>query len=80
MALQASGLLLLAAIVLSFIFGATIFTALVAAGAAVPAGYAMWQGLQQDKQKTSAYAILLLLASLAVAAVLLIIRIIGWLR
>ncbi len=79
-ALTASGVLLAAAVVWSLIFGATLFAALVAAAAAAPAGYAMWKGLQQESQKTSAYAILLLLASLAVAAVLLILRIIGWMR
>jgi hypothetical protein len=79
-ALTASGLLLAGAIVWSLVFGATLLAVLVAAAAAVPAGIAMWKGMQQESQKTSAYAILLLLASLAIAAVLLILRIIYWMR
>lgn len=75
-----SALMLGAAVLLSMIFGASMFGVVIAAGAAVPAAYAVWKGMQQESQKTSAYAILLLLASLAVAAILLILRIIGWLR
>jgi hypothetical protein len=77
-ALRTSFWMVVGAIAWSLIFGATFFAVLIAAAAAVPAGYAMWLGLQQDSQRTSAYAILLFLASLALAAILLILRIIGW--
>ena len=46
------------------------FGALLAASAAVPAGYGTWLGMQQEGQGRTAAGIVLLLASLAIAVIL----------
>jgi hypothetical protein len=49
---------------------------LLAAAAAVPSGYVMWVGSQEEGQKLYAYGLLLLLLSLLLTALMLL----AWLR
>ena len=52
---------------------------LIAASGAVIAGWGVWKGMQAEKQTGAALSILLLLANLALAGLLLILKIIHWL-
>jgi hypothetical protein len=45
---------------------------------AIPACFGMWKGIQQETQGTLAMSVLAVLASLGVAAVLIILRIVYW--
>jgi hypothetical protein len=81
--LLASALLILGALVIAGIGGfgrGSIIGGLLALAATIPAGYALWQGTQKKTQTTTLYGMLLLLAGLAIAALLIILRIIDWLR
>jgi hypothetical protein len=51
---------------------------IVAALGAVPACYGMWKGIQQETQGTLAISVGAVLLSLAVGAVLIILRVIHW--
>jgi len=73
-ALLISVALLVAAVVVRGFLGA----ALAAAGA-IPAAYAAWQGTQEQGQGTMAKAMVCLVASLVVAVVLVVGRILHWL-
>ena len=61
--------LLFAALVLGF-GSRSWFGAVLAVGATVPAAYGTWLGMQQEGQGRTATGIVLLLASLAVAVIL----------
>lgn len=86
---QRSGALLVAAgllagaIVVAALGGfgrGSILGALLAAASTFPAGYALWKGTQKETQHQTAYALLLLLGGLAVGGLLLVLKIIDWLR
>ena len=51
---------------------------IIAALGAVPACYGMWKGIQQETQGTLAISVGAVLLSLAVGAVLIILRVIHW--
>ena len=53
---------------------------IVAALGAVPACYGMWKGIQQETQGTLALSVGAVLLSLGVGAVLIVMRIIYWIR
>jgi hypothetical protein len=72
-ALVLSLVLLGSALVFGFGSGSAL-SILVAVLASVPAGYGVWKGMQSEGQGSTAVGILLLLASLAAAVVLLIVR------
>ena len=52
----------------------------IAALGAVPACYGMWKGIQQETQGTLAISVGAVLLSLGVGALLIILRVIHWLR
>ena len=52
----------------------------VAALGAIPACFGMWKGIQQETQGTLALSVTAVLASLGVGAVLIILRIVHWVR
>ena len=58
----------------------SILGGLIAASGAIPACFGMWKGIQQEHQGTLAMSVLAVLASLAVGAVLIILRIVDWVR
>jgi hypothetical protein len=58
----------------------SILGGLLALAAAVPAGYAAWKGTQGDKQQRLLGGMVLMLISLGVAAVLIVAKIIDWVR
>lgn len=51
-----------------------------AAAGAIPACFGMWKGIQQETQGTLAISVAAVLLSLAVGAVLIILRVIAWLH
>jgi hypothetical protein len=53
---------------------------IVAALGAIPACYGMWKGIQQETQGTLAVSVAAVLLSLGVGALLIILRVIHWLR
>ena len=52
----------------------------IAAAGAIPACFGMWKGIQQETQGTLAISVAAVLASLAVGAILIILRVINWLH
>jgi hypothetical protein len=52
----------------------------VAALAVIPACYGMWKGLQQETQTGLALSVLAVLAALGVGGVLIVLRVIAWIR
>jgi len=52
----------------------------VAALGAIPACFGMWKGIQQETQGTLALSVTAVLASLGVGAVLIILRVVHWVR
>ena len=52
---------------------------IVAAAGALPGCYGMWKGIQQETQGTLAISVGVVLLSLAVGAVLIVLRVIHWL-
>jgi hypothetical protein len=52
----------------------------IAAAGAIPACYGMWKGIQQETQGTLAISVIAVLASLAVGAVLIVLRVVSWLH
>jgi len=53
---------------------------ILAAAGAIPACFGMWKGIQQETQGTLAISVAAVLLSLAVGAVLIILRVINWLH
>ena len=53
---------------------------IIAGAGAIPACFGMWKGIQQETQGTLAISVGAVLASLAVAAVLIVLRVIHWLH
>jgi len=53
---------------------------IIAAAGAIPACFGMWKGIQQETQGTLAISVAAVLLSLAVGAVLIILRVINWLH
>jgi hypothetical protein len=53
---------------------------ILAACGAIPACFGMWKGIQQETQGTLALSVVAVLASLGVGAVLIILRIVYWVR
>ncbi|MCX5747813.1 MAG: hypothetical protein NT062_35565 [Proteobacteria bacterium] len=47
---------------------------------AVPACFGMWKGIQQETQGTLAMSVMAVLVSLGVAALLIILRVVHWVR
>lgn len=58
----------------------SIFGGIVAAAGAIPACYGMWKGIQQETQGTLAISVGAVLLSLAVGAILIILRVVSWLH
>jgi hypothetical protein len=58
----------------------SIFGGIVAAAGAIPACFGMWKGIQQETQGTLAMSVTAVLVSLAVGAVLIILRVVSWLH
>lgn len=52
----------------------------IAALAVIPACYGMWKGLQQETQTGLALSVLAVLAALGVGGVLIVLRVIDWIR
>jgi len=53
---------------------------IIAAAGAIPACFGMWKGIQQETQGTLAISVAAVLLSLAVGAILIIMRVINWLH
>lgn len=77
LALVAVGIALAA--VQGFVNG-SIAGGIVAALGAIPACYGMWKGIQQETQSTLALSVGAVLLSLGVGAILIVMRIIYWIR
>jgi hypothetical protein len=60
------------------LFTGSIGGGIVAGCGAIPACFGMWKGIQQETQGTLAISVLAVLASLGVAAVLIILRVVHW--
>lgn len=56
----------------------SIWGGIVAALGAIPGLFGMWKGIQQETQGTLAAAVVSVLVSLGVAAVLIVLRVIHW--
>jgi hypothetical protein len=46
----------------------------------IPACYGMWKGIQQETQGTLATSVVAVLASLGVGALLIVLRVVDWIR
>ena len=53
---------------------------IIAAAGAIPACFGMWKGIQQETQGTLALSVTAVLVSLAVGAVLIVLRVVSWLH
>jgi hypothetical protein len=53
---------------------------IIAACGAIPACYGMWKGIQQETQGTLAASVIAVLVSLGVGGILIVLRIIHWIR
>ncbi len=51
---------------------------IIAALGAIPACFGMWKGIQQETQGTLAMSVVAVLVSLAVGAVLIVLRVVHW--
>ena len=58
----------------------SILGGIIAGLGAIPACYGMWKGIQQETQSTLAMSVGAVLLSLAVGAVLILLRFVDWLR
>ncbi len=56
----------------------SILGGVLAGAGAIPASFGMWKGIQQDTQGTLGLSVLAVLASLGVAAGLIILRVVSW--
>lgn len=79
-ALAAIGLVVLGLVIAAIqgISHGSIVGGIIAALGAAPACYGMWKGIQQETQGTLAISVGAVLLSLAVGAVLIILRVIHW--
>ena len=77
LALVVIGLALAA--VQGFVHG-SLLGGIIAAAGAIPACYGMWKGIQQETQGTLALSVAAVLLSLGVGALLIIMRVIHWIR
>ena len=53
---------------------------IIAAAGAIPACFGMWKGIQQETQGTLAISVIAVLASLAIGALLIVLRVVSWLH
>lgn len=60
--------------------GGSIAGGIIAALGAIPACYGMWKGIQQETQGTLAMSVTAVIVSLAVGGLLIVLRVIDWLR
>ncbi len=60
--------------------GGTILGGLIAAAGAIPAAVGMWKGIQQQTQTTLAMSVGVLLLALGVGGLLIVLRVIDWVR
>ena len=58
----------------------SILGGVIAAAGAIPACFGMWKGIQQETQGTLALSVIAVLVSLAVGAVLIVLRVVSWLH
>lgn len=58
----------------------TILGGVIAAAGAIPAAVGMWKGIQQQTQTTLAMSVGVLLLSLGVGGLLIVLRVIDWVR
>ena len=58
----------------------SILGGVIAAAGAIPACFGMWKGIQQETQGTLALSVTAVLVSLAVGAVLIVLRVVSWLH
>jgi hypothetical protein len=75
--------LIVAGVIVTAIGGLTsgsILGAIIAALGVVPACYAAWLGMQKETQGSLGMALLLVFASLGVGGILLMLRVVDWLR
>ena len=75
--------LIVAGVIVAAIGGLTsgsILGAIIAALGIVPACYAAWLGMQKETQGSLGMALLLVFASLGVGGILLLLRVVDWLR
>jgi hypothetical protein len=77
LALIAAGVIIAA---LGGITSGSVLGGIVAALGAIPACYAAWLGMQKETQGSLGIALLLVFASLGVGGVLLLLRVVDWLR
>ena len=82
-AMAAFGLALLGLVIAVLQGGIThgsITGGVIAALGAIPACYGMWKGIQQETQSTLALSVSGVIVSLAVGGILIILRVVDWLR
>jgi hypothetical protein len=75
--------LIAAGVVLALATGITrgsIAGGVIAALAVIPACYGMWKGLQQETQTGLALSVLAVLAALGVGGILIVLRVVAWIR
>jgi hypothetical protein len=66
--------------VLSGVSHGSIAGGIIAALGAIPACYGMWKGIQQETQGTLAISVTAVIVSLAVGGILVVLRVVDWLR
>jgi hypothetical protein len=81
-AMAAFGLVVLGVVIAAIqgVSHGSIAGGVLAAAGAIPACFGMWKGIQQETQGTLAISVAAVLLSLAVGAVLIILRVINWLH
>jgi hypothetical protein len=81
-AMAAFGLVVLGVVIAAIqgVSHGSIAGGILAAAGAIPACFGMWKGIQQETQGTLAISVAAVLLSLAVGAVLIILRVINWLH
>ena len=81
-AMTAFGLVVLGVVIAAIqgVSHGSIAGGILAAAGAIPACFGMWKGIQQETQGTLAISVAAVLLSLAVGAVLIILRVINWLH
>ncbi|HET7501475.1 MAG TPA: hypothetical protein VFK02_10745 [Kofleriaceae bacterium] len=58
----------------------SILGGVIAAAGAIPACYGMWKGIQQETQGTLAVSVTAVLVTLAIGALLIVLRVVSWLH
>jgi hypothetical protein len=81
-AMAAFGLVVLGVVIAAIqgVSHGSIAGGILAAAGAIPACFGMWKGIQQETQGTLAISVAAVLLSLAVGAVLIILRVVAWLH